>query len=133
MLGVSRQRPLGITIIAIILAVGAILSLLGIILLLVGVNALTHNGVADAIATVAVVIIAITAIVELILAWGLWTLKAWAFWATVIVEAIRLLNALFTLLVRHNGAASIIISLIISLVVLIYLFADRNVRAAFRT
>jgi hypothetical protein len=130
---VGRQRPLGVTIIAIILWVIGVLSLLGVILGFVGVAAFVHNGALDAAATVLLLIVAVIAIAEIILGWGLWTLKPWAFWATAIVEAIRVVSALYSWLVIHNSLGSVLFSLIVALVVLVYLFADPNVRAAFRT
>ncbi len=127
-----RARPLGITILAIILAIFGILALLGVILGFIGVSQL--GGAVAGAATVALIIAAIFAIAYLVLAWGLWTLKPWAFWATVVVMVLSLLEALFGLIVQHTGLGlTSIIGLIIPIVVLIYLFADRNVRAAFRT
>jgi hypothetical protein len=130
---VGRQRPLGVTIIAIILWVIGVLSLLGVILGFVGVAAFVHNGALDAAATILLLIVAVIAIAEIILGWGLWTLKPWAFWATAIVEAIRVVSALYSWLVIHNSLGSVLLSLIVALVILVYLFADPNVRAAFRT
>ncbi len=116
---VLRKRPLGVTIIAILEIIGAI----G--LLLTSLAAIT---------TALGVSIAIGAILRLIVAWGLWTLKRWAFWVAVILEVIHFFYNLYNLLVGHNSpAAGAIIGLIVNLVILIYLFADHNVRAAFRT
>ena len=115
----GRSRPLGITIIAIIVAIYGVLSIIaGIGLLSAGVTA---PGI----------ISLILGVLQLILAWGLWTLQRWAFWATVILEVLALLNGIFTL--TQGNAASGIIGIVIALIVLVYLFADRNVRAAFRT
>ena len=111
-----RSRPLGITIIAIIVAIHGILGIIGGILLL---------------GTIPGVIALILGILELILAWGLWTLQPWAFWATVIIEVITLLDGIFALVRGTAGPG--IVTIVIALIVLIYLFADRNVRAAFRT
>ena len=133
MQAVGRQRPLGITIISIILWIIGVISLLFVILGFIGVAAFVHNSALGAAATVGLIIGALIAIAEIILGWGLWTLKAWAFWATVIVEAIRVIDALYSWLVAHNSLGAVIVSLIIGLAILIYLFADRNVRAAFRT
>ena len=126
---VLRKRPLGVTIIAILEIIGAI----G--LLLTSLAAIT---------TALGVSIAIGAILRLIMAWGLWTLKRWAFWVAVILEVIHFCYNLYNLLTNHSTAieaatgmsvtkGSVLFSLILSLVILIYLFADRNVRAAFRT
>src|SRR2546425_5818390 len=115
----GRSRPLGITIIAIIMAIYGILGIIaGIGLLSAGATALGVSSL-------------ILGVLQLILAWGLWTLQRWAFWATVILQVLALINGIFTL--TQGNAASGIVAIVIALIVLIYLFADRNVRAAFRT
>lgn len=114
----TRARPLGITIIAIIMAVQGILGIIGGILSL---------GVASSVGIIALIL----GVLYLVLAWGLWTLKPWAFWGTVILEVLTILNGIFGL--TQGVVATGIGSLIFAIVVLIYMFADRNVRAAFRT
>ena len=116
----GRSRPLGITIIAIIVGIYGILGIIGGIALL---RASTSLGV----------ITIVLGVLELILAWGLWTLQRWAFWATVILEVLALLNGIFALTQGSTGTGAGIGGIVIALIVLIYLFADRNVRAAFRT
>ena len=130
---VNRPRPLGITIIAIILGISAVLGLIAIILGLVALGAAHLGGALATAAIVALIIAAVFALLELFLAWGLWTLKPWAFWATAVIEAIRILDALYALFVQHAALGAAILGLIIPLIILIYLFADRNVRAAFHT
>ena len=130
---VNRPRPLGITIIAIILGISAVLGLIAIILGLVALGAAHLDGALATAAIVALIIAAVFALLELFLAWGLWTLKPWAFWATAVIEAIRILDGLYALFVQHSALGSAILSLIIPIIILIYLFADRNVRAAFHT
>ena len=115
----GRSRPLGITIIAIIVGIYGILGIIG------GIGLLTGGVTALGIITL------ILSVLELILAWGLWTLQPWAFWATVILEVLALLNGIFAFTQGNTTAG--IVAIVIALVVLIYLFADRNVRAAFRT
>jgi uncharacterized membrane protein (DUF2068 family) len=118
MINIQRTRPLGITVIAIIVAIYGILAVLGGITLL-GVSA------------TAGVFTLILAVMELVLAWGLWNLRSWAFWATVVVEVLSLVNSIYALALGNSFDA--FISILIALAVLIYLFADPNVRAAFRT
>ncbi|TMC95994.1 MAG: hypothetical protein E6J22_02500 [Chloroflexi bacterium] len=130
---VNRPRPLGITIIAIILGISAVLGLIAVILGLVALGAAHLGGALATAAVVALIIAAVFALLELFLAWGLWTLKPWAFWATAVIEAIRILDALYALFVQHAALGAAILGLIIPLIILIYLFADRNVRAAFHT
>jgi uncharacterized membrane protein (DUF2068 family) len=127
----TRQRPLGITIIAIVLGIIGILTLLAVILGFVGVAVFVNNKVLDAIATIVLVFGAVVAIAEIVVAWGLWTLKVWAYWTAVVVEAIRVVHGLYDWLIAHNPGVSIV-SLIIAIVILVYLLADPNVRAAFR-
>lgn len=118
MINIQRTRPLGITIIAVIVAIYGVLGIIGGFMLLSA-----STGLA--------VIALILGILELVLAWGLWNLQSWAFWATAIVEALAVLNGIFA--ITQNSAASGIVSIVIALAVLIYLFADPNVRPAFRT
>ncbi len=127
---VGRQRPLGVSIIAIVLLVLGILGIIGAILGLIALTAV-HNTVVDAAVIVALIVGIIIAVAEIVLFWGLWTLRPWAFWTTVVVEAINVISGLYSLLVAHNSTG--LFNLILGLVILIYLFADRNVRAAFRT
>lgn len=106
----SRTRPLGVTIIAVLVAIGGIaeiisgLQFLGIIAIVLG-------------------------ILTLVLAWGLWTLQPWAFWSTIVLEAINALENLLNL--RYGGSS--IIGLIIPVAIIVYMLYDRNVRSAFRT
>ncbi len=114
-----RRRPLGITIIAIIAVIHGILTIIGGIALLHGVTFIP--------ALIAIIL----GVLTLILAWGLWTLQPWAFWGLVIVEALHLLNGIYAFITHTPGPG--IGTIIIAIIVLIYMFADRNVRAAFRT
>ncbi|HLX40778.1 MAG TPA: DUF2127 domain-containing protein [Ktedonobacteraceae bacterium] len=118
MLNVQRSRPLGITIIAIIMAVFGILGIIA------GIGLLSFS------ASLGFITI-IMGVLQVILAWGLWTLRPWAYWATVILEVLALLNAIFALSTGVPGQG--IFGMVIALIILIYLFADPNVRAAFRT
>ncbi|HZS77265.1 MAG TPA: hypothetical protein VFA41_11685 [Ktedonobacteraceae bacterium] len=121
MQNVTRARPLGITIIAVILAIQGILGIIaGIMLLSAGAGVGTLG-----------VITLILGVLYLVLAYGLWTLKTWAYWGTIILEILALLNGILGL--GMHSFATGIFSLIFAIVVLIYMFADRNVRAAFRT
>lgn len=118
----TRSRPLGITIIAIIMGIQGILGIISGIMLLAG----SGGGL-----FAAGIITLVLGVLYLILAWGLWTLQTWAFWATVVLEVIALLDGIFAL--GQSGFFSGIVNVVLAIVILIYLFADRNVRAAFRT
>jgi uncharacterized membrane protein (DUF2068 family) len=113
----SQMRPLGVTIIAILVALGGVLGIIFALAALAAAPALAIYGL-------------IIGVLYLVLAWGLWTLKPWAFWTTVIFEAIGLIGAIIGLVQRQGTS---VVSLIFPIVVLVYMLMDRNVRAAFRT
>ncbi|MGH2495939.1 MAG: hypothetical protein ACRDIV_14695 [Ktedonobacteraceae bacterium] len=113
-----RARPLGITIISIIMAIEGIFDIIGGIMIMGSYGTLG-------------ILTLIIGVLFLILAWGLWTLQTWAFWGTAILAILTIINGIFG--IGRGVPATGIVSLILAVIVLIYLFADRNVRAAFRT
>ena len=119
-----RTRPLGITIISILLGIDGIVEVvLGILSLVSGTAPLGG------------IVFLILGLLTLALAWGLWTLQSWAFWGIVIIEALNIIYAIYEFAMgRANAnASSLIFSLIIPIVILLYMFLDRNVRRAFNT
>jgi uncharacterized membrane protein (DUF2068 family) len=129
----DRSRPLGITIIAAILGISAILALLVLILGLNRVSTLGLGAGMTSATSLALLGALLLGCFEVALAWGLWTLRPWAYWTTAIIEAIRVIFGLSVVFVLREALVAGILSLIIPIIILIYLFADRNVRAAFRT
>jgi uncharacterized membrane protein (DUF2068 family) len=129
----ESERPLGITIIAAVLGISALLAL---VLLILGLTHISMLGISDQMSPTVSIVLEIALVVgffEVAVAWGLWTLKPWAFWTTVIVEAIRFIIALYTVFFLQRVFISGISGLILPLIVLIYLFASDRVRAAFRS
>src|SRR5437868_5247622 len=114
----SRSRPLGVTIIAVLLIIVAVFELLAGGLALAAALAAGHaisiHGhtttatVVDVIGSVLGSISLIIGVITLIFAWGLWTLKRWAFWLVVILEAISLLRHAFELVQPHYAIWSIV-------------------------
>ena len=68
----------------------------------------------------------------LILAFGLFALARWAYWAVVIVTIIDLINSGSQLWLSNFEAWGHWIPIAISLAILLYFLLDRRVRAAFR-
>ena len=125
-------RPLGITIAAIIVAllgIGSIaVGLLGVgVFKISGVDATTVAN-ASAIGIAAIVI----GVAQLFVAFGLWTLKGWAWLLAVILQGINVIVGVATI-VMHGmtsmGSAAIG-SLVVSAIILAY-FMTGGVRAAF--
>jgi hypothetical protein len=129
-MGMRRKRPLGITIIAILLFISAVIEIIG------GISSAT--GTTPTGTTSAVLLEwfpLILGVIELVLAWGLWTLKPWAYWGTLLVEILIILVHFFGFLglPRTHSALAVISGGIVSIIIVIYLLVDRNVRRAFQT
>ena len=128
--GTMRKRPLGITIIAILLFISAVIEIIGGISSVIGT---TPTG------TMSDVLLGwfplAMGVIELVLAWGLWTLKPWAYWGTLLVEIVNILIHFFGFLglPRTHSALAVISGGIVSIIIVIYLLVDRNVRRAFQT
>ncbi len=128
------NRPLGITVIALVMGFLAILGLCGSLTGLGfapfavfgqgGFGQMFSQGIGSLIGLV-------LALGSLFVAWGLWTLQPWAFWATVIIEVLQLFNGG---LAFSTGLRNFFCGInIIPLLILLYLFLDKDVRRAFRT
>lgn len=102
------NRPLGITILAILQLLGALLSIFagGIVVL-----AALMLGFGALLAALLSVIIFAVGIFGLIVFYGLWTMKSWAWWLTLILNIITIATTL----------PAITFSLVISLILVIYL------------
>ena len=94
-----RKRPGAITFVAVLVTIQGIFRLLvGFFLLLgalLGGWELTTSSVV--VGFIAGVLVAIIGLLTLFFAWGLWTLKRWAYWATVILMVLDLLSSVFGL------------------------------------
>ena len=125
-----RKRPLGITLIAILLFISAVIEIIGGISSVIGT---TPTG------TISDVLLGwfplAMGVIELVLAWGLWTLKPWAYWGTLVVEIVNILIHFFGFLglPRTHSALAVISGGVVSIIIVIYLLVDRNVRRAFQT
>jgi uncharacterized membrane protein (DUF2068 family) len=132
-----RQRPLGVTIIAVILLIDGIVELLGAVIAFTAAHAVhTHVrnvlGVAgDVFANAIGVFALIVAILTLVVAYGLFTLKRWAFWTVVVVEVIAIIERILQFFQPNANTTSIILGLILPIIILAYMFLDGNVRRAF--
>ena len=124
----TARRPLGITIIAILLFISAVIEIISGIFIFIG-STLSNPIDGLLLGWIPLALGVITFIV----AWGLWTLKPWAYWVTLIVEIISIVLNLFNLGRPEHSVLGVISGGIISLIIVIYLLVDGNVRRAFRT
>src|SRR6266436_7327278 len=81
----TTRRPLGITIIAILLFISAVIEII------FGLFAFIGTTLASPLAGLLLGWIPLAiGILTFIVAWGLWTLKPWAYWVTLIVEIVSI-------------------------------------------
>ena len=119
--GTSRRRPFLITVLAVLLALQAITWLI--------IGLTTFLAVGGFLA----VSLLIMGLVGLLLSWGLWTLKRWAFWVTVVISAIDLIVDILGWIQPQLGVAvqELVPNMVLSAFILVALFMP-EVRAAFR-
>jgi len=124
----TTKRPLGITIIAILLFIRAIIEIIAGFFVLIG-TTLSNPMAGLLIGWVPLAL----GIITFIVAWGLWTLKPWAYWVTLIVEIVYIVINVFSLGQTNHSVFGVIGGGLISIIIVIYLLVDGNVRRAFRT
>lgn len=122
----TTRRPLGISIISILLFIQAIFEIV------VGIFSFFSHLITNPLNGLLVGWIPLAiGILLFVLAWGLWTLRPWAYWATLILEIVNIVLHFFGYYQTHSIFA-IISGGIISIIIVIYLLVDRNVRRAFQ-
>ena len=124
-----RDRPVGVTIIAVLVVLLGVISacsgLVGFAQFSAGFLG-TVLGLGGSL-TLGFIFSIVWGLAALLIGWGLWRMKNWAWVAAVGVLAVKLLFALFALIGPANFD---FLGTIISLVILVYLAAT-NVRLAF--
>ena len=123
------QRPLGVTILAVLAAIGGVLGILAG-LVLVGLSsaaadlALPLSGLVSVLGLATLVL----SILDLVLAYGLWGLKPWAWMLGIVLEIVGII--LNILEFRSATASSTVISIVIAGLIIYYL-NQPHVRRAF--
>jgi hypothetical protein len=108
----QTKRPLGVTIIAVLMIIGGILSIIGgIILLIFGIG----------------IFLILLGIASLVIAWGLLKAKRWAWILTVIISIITIIYSIVGI---ATGRFDSVINLILYGIILYYLFRP-DVKAYF--
>lgn len=125
----TARRPFGITIISILMFISAVIEIIGGLTSVIG-NTPTGTASDVLLGWFPLVL----GVVTLILAWGLWTLKPWAYWGTLVVEIVNILIHFFGFLglPKTHSALAVVSGGIISIIIVIYLLVDRHVRRAFQ-
>jgi uncharacterized membrane protein (DUF2068 family) len=125
------HRPVGVTLLAGLAALAAVLDLvnvlqyLGLLPFQLGPLELFHQDLLGA------VLFATGAAINLVVAYGLWRLRAWAWLYAILVSGFVAIVSVLALLGASSWAA-VAPALIVSLLVLVYCFVPR-IRDAFET
>ena len=141
-----RRRPLGVSILAILEGLQGIgfliIGLLALVAVIVAASSsgsvIVHGSIITG-AEVGIVsgilagIFLVVGFLSLLFAWGLWQLSRWAFWATVIIQVISLVNSVFAFTQVNANTGFIAGSMFVPIVILLYFLVNSNVRAVFRT
>lgn len=123
----TRRRPLGVTIIAILMFIQAIFQMI------FGLRVFFTATALEPVTGLVVGWIPLAfGILILVLAWGLWTLKSWAYWTTLVLEGLNILLNLSQLGQPTHSIFGIMGGGLLSIIIVIYLLVDRHVREAFR-
>ena len=129
----SNKRPIGISIIAIFLAFSGLIILTGAMLNFVSVSreiGRMPSSTAAFLLTLGVVS-AFLSIYSFALVYGLWTLKRWAFWATLALEVILLIQNIVLWAMHAYTPIAFIVNSLVPLLIISYLFFNQEVRATF--
>ena len=124
------QRPTGVTVMAILAAIGGVFGLLASLVLLgIGASGAVTGGLGG-LAFLAGIFVLAYAILSLILAYGFWTLKPWAWPLGIGVQVLGIVQAVLQFMNDSTSVVSLVISLAIAGVILWYLYQP-HVKAAF--
>ena len=124
------QRPTGITVMAVLAAIGGVFGLLAAVALLgVGAAASATGGLGGLAALAGIIVLAYS-VLSLVLAYGFWTLKPWAWPLGIGVQVLGIIQAVLQFMNNSTSVVSLVISLAIAGVILWYLYQP-HVKAAF--
>ncbi len=124
------QRPTGITVMAVLSAIGGVFGLLASLALLGLGAAVSATSGLGGLAFVAGIIILAYSVLSLVLAYGFWTLKPWAWPLGIGVQALGVIQAVLQFMNNSSNVISLVISLAIAGVILWYLYQP-HVKSAF--
>jgi hypothetical protein len=135
-IGQPPARPLGVTILAVISAVGGVLGVVASVALLTGVLNFSdiaawsgYSGSAIS-STAGGLLTAAYTVLVLIFAYGAWTLKPWGWLLGLVIFGIGGLSDLLAGVVGVMAIPNVVIDVVIAALVIYYWFRP-NVRAAF--
>lgn len=132
------QRPLGVTILAVLNVIGGVLGLLSSLFMLglIGLGGSAVDSQAATAVTANALFTLVISIGQLVVAFGLWRLLRWAWFATVVVTLMNFGNAFWRMVGGFQSGAGTeliggLVGAVIGFAILYYLYRP-DVRSAFR-
>jgi len=122
-----NTRPTGITVLAVLSAIGGVLGILGGSAALFGgavigaAGAAAGAGALGGIVALLGLLLLVLSVIQLILAYGFWTIKPWAWRLGVALAAINIGVAVLQFLTAGQGIMSLLFTVLISGAILYYL------------
>jgi uncharacterized membrane protein (DUF2068 family) len=123
------QRPMGVTILAVLAAIGGVIDVLaGIVLLGVSTVSASFALPIAGLASVLGFLLVATGILDFVFAYGAWGLKPWAWMLGIVLMVVRVVLDVLTF--QSSSAVGLVEGIVISGIIIYYLYRP-NVRAAF--
>jgi hypothetical protein len=121
MQGGAMQRPTGVTILAVLAAIGGIFGILaGIGLLGLGSFVAAYTGLGG-LAVVFGLIVLVLGIAELALAYGFWTAKPWAWQYGILLQVVSVVVSIVEVVLGYASISGVIIGIVVSGIIVYYL------------
>jgi hypothetical protein len=123
------QRPTGITILAVLAAIGGVFALLAG-LALVGMGGLAGTAGGGGFAAILGLLFLALGALELVLAYGFWTLKPWAWTLGIGLQVAGVVLNVLQFMNNTANAGSTVVSVVIAAAIIWYLYQP-HIKAAF--
>ncbi len=120
------KRPIGITIIALLFFLGAIVSILGAVggALLGGLGAAFLGPIGALLGAALAVVFIVIAIIEFVAGWGLWKLTKWGLYLSLLLSALGVIGGLVSL---TSDIVTGVVLLIIDGAIFYYLWTKKTI------
>ncbi len=135
----QQQRPMGITILAVLAIIGGVLGILGGCSVVAGGALIGAMGAQAGVGGAATgggllslygVVILLIAVADIVFGIGAWTLKPWAWMLGLVLQGVNVVVALVSILAGWSSIGSQLIGLVINGVIIYYLMTP-DVKKAF--
>jgi hypothetical protein len=115
------QRPTGVTILAVVSAIGGIFGVLAALALLgFGAFLAAASGLGG-LAFIFGLILLVIAVAELVLAYGFWMMREWAWVWGITLQAISVLRSLIYLVLGYESISNLIVQIVVAGIIIYYL------------